>query len=744
MRISKQVITIILFFSLANFAVNSLIPLVHATTYAEYPDLVYHLWNDLASSLNVVGTVFLYEHINFEGRSVSYTDMGVALWIDNFDNIASSLKINGIVKLFDEIGGGWRQIVFSSDPLPDDNWGTPWNENSYLVKNSGGWDSRTWEWGLYHLNIAAPDSSNYVDWIGDGLVKSKATDSISITWRATNFDQGYEIPVSDHSEQLPWSPRSLKVMGSVTLYDEPNYQGNSATFTDVDLTGGLGGMDGQAQSLVVDGTVNIWQGHNWEGSSLFFTVVSAQPDPLKVSDTSTIMLDGVVSNWWWNLFGPLSSAGIKFDVVLTENISDPEAVRLMMELYIVRFGLNVWPWHWLGSDRENWVSFGAPNIYNYRAALEMWSEYVTRIIYPGDNGNRTRWNINLKPLIQRACNIHGLNINDFYISKISFTQEADMIDTAPSISSDLHRLRLAYLGPSGGGCPFVSAWNGTQYVVDNNLLRDSARGNGTEVEDYYRLEQDLVPFYEGYSRSYYSLQISEFQQEHSYLDEVDFFAVDHDADVNVAVSPTGEILSYQNPHASITAIDENNASWLDELSEIDGEYYEGYNGSYVILNFGEVNSSDAKLLMRTDPPPDSPPIKRSIHVQGLNSSESWVDVVSIIPRTYWATDIIDLSDYLPSDGELVVRLYFTDNHRVDFVGLDTTPQAEIEVEDANLLLAYHSDEGFVTSELRIDDDIYAELVPSQQITLLFSAAKPDAEARTFIFYVKGYYYTITS
>ena|GEM_PF-2620058 len=293
------------------------------------------------------------------------------------------------------------------------------------------------------------------------------------------------------------------------------------------------------------------------------------------------------------------------------------------------------------------------------------------------------------------------------------------------------------------GCPFVYVWNGSDFVLDNNLLPGSATSNGAEVEDYYRLEQDLVPFYEGYFNSYYSLRIGEFQQEHSYLDEVDLFAVDHATDVSVAVSPTGEILTYQSPYVPISAVDENNASWLDELSSIDGSYYESYNGSFLVLNFGEVNSSNAKIIIRADPPPDGPPTKTSIHVQVLNSSESWVDVVSIIPRAYWATDIIDLSDYLLSDGEFIVRLYFTDNHRVDFVGLDTTPQAEIDVEDANLLWAYHSSEGAVTAELHSDDDVYAELVPDQQITLLFSAAKPDAEARTFIFYVKGCSYTIT-
>jgi len=296
---------------------------------------------------------------------------------------------------------------------------------------------------------------------------------------------------------------------------------------------------------------------------------------------------------------------------------------------------------------------------------------------------------------------------------------------------------------SGMGCPTLFVWNGTDFIVDNNLLPKSARSNGTEVEDYYRLEQDLVPFYGGYFNSYYSLLISEFQQEHSYLDEVQLFAVDHPANVSVAVSPTGEILTYQNPYAPSSAVDEANVSWLDEISSIDSDYYESCNGSFLVLNFGDINSSFAKFIVRADPPPDGPPTKKSIHIQVLNASESWVDVVSIIPRAYWATDIIDLLDYLPAEGELIVRLYFTDNHRVDFVGLDTTPQAEIDVKDVNLLLASHSSEVAVTAELRSDDDVYAELVPDQQITLLFSAGKPDGEARTFIFCIKGYYYTIT-
>lgn len=305
--------------------------------------------------------------------------------------------------------------------------------------------------------------------------------------------------------------------------------------------------------------------------------------------------------------------------------------------------------------------------------------------------------------------------------------------------SDWSPLLLVTIDGGGGGCPFVYVWNGTQYVIDNNLLAASVSINGTEVEDHYRLEQTLVPFYEQDYSSLYSLLLSEFQQEHSYLDQAQLIVVDHQSGINVAVSPYGEILTYKNPNAPVSAVDEQGISWLQELNDIDSNYYEGHNGSYLILNFGEITAQDAKLVIRAD----RPPTKWSIHIQVLDSVGNWIDVVTIIPRTYWATEIIDLSSYLPSTGEFKVRLYFTDKHKVDYVGLDTTPPAQIEVQNAQLLLAYHSEDGDVTKKLLFDDNIYSELVPGQQIALLFVATTQSETQRTFIINVKGYYIAIT-
>jgi hypothetical protein len=288
-----------------------------------------------------------------------------------------------------------------------------------------------------------------------------------------------------------------------------------------------------------------------------------------------------------------------------------------------------------------------------------------------------------------------------------------------------------------GGCPYVCVWNGTQYVIDNNLLPVSETSEGADVEDFYRLEQALVP-----QKGRYSLLISEFEQEHSRFDQVKLIVVDHESDVHVAVSPTGEILTYTSPQAPILAVDRNGNSCLDALSEMDGEYYEGNDGDYLVLDFADLDVSDgAKLVLRTDLLPVL--MKWSIHVQTLNSEGKWETVAEVHPRVNWATQIVDLSDYLPDNQEdFKVRLYLTANHKIDYVGLDTSKQADTDVRHATLVYAVHSREGRVKLEISKSDGIYTELVPSEQIQLTFALPKNPKSIRTFIIYLKGYYHPI--
>jgi hypothetical protein len=292
---------------------------------------------------------------------------------------------------------------------------------------------------------------------------------------------------------------------------------------------------------------------------------------------------------------------------------------------------------------------------------------------------------------------------------------------------------------SGSGCPYVLVWNGSQYALDNNVLPRAESSNGTDVADYYKLEQTLAS-----RQCRYSLVLSEFEQEHSYVDQVRLLAVDHASDVNTAVTPEGEILTYKNPSPPMSAVDNNGTERLSAIGLMDGNvsdpatYFYGEAGEYLVLDFGQVNSDNAKLILRDDMKCE----ECCIDVQVLNASGEWQTVTRLAPRTYWAVEGVNLSQYNVHGQELKVRLLWTSPHRLDFVGLDTTQQDDYTIHRAILISAIHSTQGNVRALLTQNDNHYAELVPGQHIQLVFTLPNNLEEARTFIFYTEGHYYTI--
>lgn len=293
------------------------------------------------------------------------------------------------------------------------------------------------------------------------------------------------------------------------------------------------------------------------------------------------------------------------------------------------------------------------------------------------------------------------------------------------------------------GCPFVYVWNGQEYVVDNNILAASEVSNDTDVEDHYKLEQMLAPVYEGSKFSVHSLLISEFENEHSYIDQVKLMAVDHSSDVNIALTPDGEILTYKDPYSPVSCVDNDGNDMLDLITAIDDSYYQGRPDDYLLLDFGDLDVQDgAKLVLRAD----FPELEKTpcIHIQIQDHTGAWMDIAAVRPRVYWATEFIDLSGHLPDpEGNLKVRLYFTSNHKLDYAGLDTTPEADTTTRHGLLVSAVHSEEGPVTFKLLFNDEIYTELLPDQQITLTFMLRNCAQDARTFIIYTNGRYHTIT-
>lgn len=101
--------------------------------------------------------------------------------------------------------------------------------------------------------------------------------------------------------------------------------------------------------------------------------------------------------------------------------------------------------------------------------------------------------------------------------------------------------------------------------------------------------------------------------------------------------------------------------------------------------------------------------------------------------------MVDLSNHLPNpDGTLKIRLYLTGIHKIDYVGLDTSPRANLNIIQTSAIAAKHSLNGDVTFKLLLNDQNYAELVPSEQIEFTFLLPN-TTKAKTFIIYIEGHY-----
>lgn len=118
--------------------------------------------------------------------------------------------------------------------------------------------------------------------------------------------------------------------------------------------------------------------------------------------------------------------------------------------------------------------------------------------------------------------------------------------------------------------------------------------------------------------------LSEFENEHDFLDRIQIRAIDHSANVTVGVSPAGEILTYTQPSPPVSAIDDNNRNVKTLINSIDGNYYQGYSGSYITLNFGdELDVSDGvKLVIRSDLWYPKPPRLYSNNESGWRMEDS--------------------------------------------------------------------------------------------------------------------------
>jgi len=307
-------------------------------------------------------------------------------------------------------------------------------------------------------------------------------------------------------------------------------------------------------------------------------------------------------------------------------------------------------------------------------------------------------------------------------------------------------------GASGGGgsCPYLYIWNGNSYVFDNDIIpfKHASVGN----TNYYRIQQPLTP--EG---GYYKVRIAEELPETSYLDSVRLLTVDHPSAVDVYPDLEGNIFNISNPEPLLSCIDGHGNDRLAELQGREemytpGTYFEGKRGDYVIADFGDLSGNDIiKLVLTSDGPPEEDiPLPEQYHSCVNIFIESQVKRDGITrweihwvfsPHELWATNVFDITDILPdANGEYKLRFFFSNTHKVDFIGIDTTPEMDKEVHELAPVYAEAGNDSL--SKVAATDGNYVIMQMGEELFLKFPeqpASDRSDFKRDYVFVSSGYY-----
>ena len=333
------------------------------------------------------------------------------------------------------------------------------------------------------------------------------------------------------------------------------------------------------------------------------------------------------------------------------------------------------------------------------------------------------------------------NVGHSYASPGSYIVTLTVTDSSAAVSTHSQTVSIASGGQGSGGLitrnsPYISTYDGNLWHLDNNLIPQSLYPNhpsGTGVIDSYKIQQPIAS-----TSGTYSLRVDELGLDQAYLDRVSLVTVDHDSSVNLGVSPDGQLLTYGNPYSPVSAASSQGLDVSATVRGLDGIYYQGYPGDWVNVDFAERLdlSLGAKLVVRYSSIDRAPTA-----VQVMTSIEQWSNVTLLTPRTFWSTGIVDLKTFLPdAQGKSRVRILLASYQRIDYVGLDVTPQATMAVQQAGLVKAVNSYGLDVTPTLQASDDQQVELLPGQGISLTFATPTTSPVGnRDFIITIEGYY-----
>ncbi|MCK4656035.1 MAG: T9SS type A sorting domain-containing protein, partial [candidate division Zixibacteria bacterium] len=314
--------------------------------------------------------------------------------------------------------------------------------------------------------------------------------------------------------------------------------------------------------------------------------------------------------------------------------------------------------------------------------------------------------------------------------------------------------------PSPPGCPMLYSWDGSEYVLENNLLPQS--------EETDRPPQDftdvfMLDFAHPDQAQQYRFQIVEDETEESRFRRFKVFALDIPQGVTKLVLDNQLRLGFLTGNAvnPITAVTHEDEDILELLAEADNAHFVSDVPGYIDLKYVVGKRQTNRMSLGStpgggiDPPPPDKNHGKVLYgdgvragpnvyiIQAQNENGEYEVVGKRHARRRQLRRPFDLSDYV-ADGVLHARLVWTQRIELDHLPYLHYNRLDVRPRRMRLVEAVHSDSGDVLSELSETSSGYVSLQPGERLDLCYQAPPlADSLQRLLLFRAVGRYEAYT-
>lgn len=342
-----------------------------------------------------------------------------------------------------------------------------------------------------------------------------------------------------------------------------------------------------------------------------------------------------------------------------------------------------------------------------------------------------------------------------YDNYVVFTYDEDTLDGFDDNMTLVNGAITTYTcggGGGGGTCPAVYVWTGKTFTLQDYVLTHSqTQLSASAADDYLPISYGIAE-----EDGYYRIQIREFENEVTFLDQVELIVAEYPSESDIGISVAGDIFTHHEDIAPIAAEDQFGNDVLALVGAEDGVLYEAEGPGSLTLtyrNASDREDSQGFGVSLLDAPPKE--ILKSgtatantvgdyLYAEIEDASGNWHYMGGIPPREHSsATSQWTFDSYTSDLGETFrVKITWTREYTVDCQTLQLQDNASVTEHHLTPVEATHTAAGKVGASLIGTDKDIITITPGETLELTFKAPERIRgyyPQRAFFLKTHGYY-----